>query len=256
ALENCKEFVVYFQPIIDVLSGDNSMKGAEALVRWNSSKLGFISPGEFIPLAEYLGLINPIGNYVLEKACECISKWNKAGYKNICINVNLSVVQLMQKDFVDMLSELIRKYSIRPESLVLEITESMAINNMERTRAVLMKIKGLGIKFALDDFGTGYSSLSSIRSLPFDVIKVDQSFVKDLASDDYSKAFIKMIAELGETIGADVCVEGIESAGQLSAIEGMKVHYIQGYYFDKPLSEKDFEDKYIYKNSNKLVKNI
>ncbi len=245
ANENCEEFEVYFQPIIDIYNKEKVVVGAEALVRWNSSKLGFISPSEFIPLAEYLGLITPIGNYVLEKACECIREWNKKGH-DICVNVNLSVVQLMQNGFVEMIEKLLHDYSIRPDSLILEITESMAINNMDRTKAILLRIKNLGVRFALDDFGTGYSSLSSIRSLPFDVIKVDQSFVKDLADDEYSKAFIRMIAELGETIGAEICVEGIESAGQYKVLGDMKVRYVQGFYFDKPLPQDKFEQKYIY----------
>lgn len=134
---------------------------------------------------------------------------------------------------------------VNPANLTLEVTESLAINDMERMKEILNRIKALGVKIALDDFGTGYSSLNHIREIPFDVIKVDQSFVKDLADDSYSKSFIKMIAELGQSIGVNICVEGIETKEQLDAIQDMKVKYIQGYYFDRPMRRANFQEKYV-----------
>ena len=243
-VKNYEEFEIYYQAIVDNQTQGTPCVGAEALVRWNS-KMGFISPGEFIPLAEYLGLINPIGNHVLEEACKACRVWNISGHPEYRINVNLSVVQLLQPDIIDIIQNAIDFSQIDPQNLVLEITESLAINDLDRTKSILMKIKRLGVRVALDDFGTGYSSLNNIRALPFDIIKVDQNFVKDLAEDNYSQSFIRMIAELGEAIGADICVEGIETKGQYQALENMKVHYIQGYYFDRPITREEFEGKYV-----------
>lgn len=238
------EFEVYFQPIVDVTK-DNECAGAEALIRWNSNELGFISPSEFIPLAEYLGLINPIGNHVLRKACETCREWNEKGHPDYKVNVNLSVVQLLQSDIVDIVADTIKETGITPKNLTLEVTESLAINDMERMKTILDSIKKLGVKIALDDFGTGYSSLNHIREIPFDVIKVDQSFVKDLAEDAYSQSFVKMVAELADTIGVNICVEGIETDKQHVALKNMKIKYIQGFYFDRPLPQAEFEKKYV-----------
>lgn len=241
-VDGYKEFEVYYQPIIDVQDGVECA-GAEALIRWNSAKLGFIPPAEFIPLAEYLGLINPIGNYVLKEACARCKKWNDAGYA-YKVNVNLSVVQLLQADVVEVVEKVIEETGIEPRYLTLEVTESLAINDMGRMKKILDSIKLLGVKIALDDFGTGYSSLNHIRGIPFDMIKVDQSFVKELADDAYSQSFVKMVAELAETLGVNICVEGIETEAQYEVVRNMKVKYIQGYYFDRPMKCEDFEAKY------------
>ena len=250
--KSCEEFEVFFQPIImqpaDLKSGTGQYKhiGAEALVRWNSEKLGLLSPDEFVPLAEYLGIINPIGNYVLKKACECCRQWNESGTGDFTVSVNLSVVQIMQTDIVDVIKECIEENHLKPQNLILELTERLAINDLARTKQTLLDIKALGVRLALDDFGTGYSALSSLRALPFDIIKVDQNFSKGIETDDYSKAFIKTISQLGKTIGAEVCVEGIETKQQLSALKGLGVKYVQGFYYDKPLRRAAFEEKYVY----------
>ncbi len=238
------EFEIYYQPIINIEGEESVCAGAEALIRWNSEKLGFISPADFIPLAEYLGLINPIGNYVLKEACAHCKAWNDNGYPDYKVNVNLSVVQLLQNDVVETIEQTLKESGLNPKNLTLEVTESLAINDMERMKEILGKIKALGVKIALDDFGTGYSSLNHIREIPLDVIKVDQSFVKGLAEDAYSKSFVKMVAELAETIGVSVCVEGIESIRQFMSLHDMKVKYIQGYYYDRPMPRENFEAKY------------
>ena len=240
-----KEFEVYYQPIIDVQTEGNPCLGAEALIRWNSSELGFIAPGDFIPLAEYLGLINPIGNNVLLEACRELKYWNENGHPDFKVNVNLSVVQLLQTDIVEIVEKTIKETGINPENLTLEVTESLAINDMERMKKILGSIKTFGVKIALDDFGTGYSSLNHIREIPFDVIKVDQSFVRDLAADAYSQSFVKMVSELAETIGVSVCVEGIETKEQFGVLSGMRVRMVQGYYFDRPMTRESFEAKYV-----------
>ena len=243
AMDGYKEFEVYYQPIIDIQE-NNKCTGAEALIRWNSVEMGFMSPADFIPLAEYLGLINPIGSYVLQQACETCRSWNENGYPEYKVNVNLSVVQLLQPDIVEVIDTILKRSGINPRNLTLEVTESLAINDLERMKQILSSIKELGVRIALDDFGTGYSSLSHIRELPFDVIKVDQSFVKDLAEDTYSKSFIKMVSDLADAIDVSICVEGIETKRQYKVLEGMKVRMIQGYYFDKPMPRADFDRKY------------
>ena len=241
------EFEVYYQPIIDILKDGTPCMGAEALIRWNSSELGFMNPADFIPLAEYLGLINPIGDYVLQQACKTCKEWNDNGHPEFKVNVNLSVVQLLQNNIVELVENAIKDTGINPCNLTLEVTESLAINDMERMKEIMSNIRKLGVRIALDDFGTGYSSLNHIREIPLDVIKVDQSFVKELVEDDYSKSFIKMVAELAGAIGVNICVEGIESREQYKVLEGMNVCLVQGYYFDRPMPKNKFEDKYVKK---------
>ncbi len=246
---NYSEFNVYFQPIIDIQKDGTPCTGAEALVRWNSAALGFIPPSDFIPLAEYLGLITPIGNYVLREACYACKKWNDNGHPEYKVNVNLSVVQLLQSDITSVVENALHDTGINPRNLTLEVTESLAINDMERMKVILNSIRELGVRIALDDFGTGYSSLNHIREIPLDVIKVDQSFVSDLAEDEYSQSFIKMVAELASAINVSICVEGIETKEQYKVLENMKVQLVQGYYFDRPIPRDEFERKYVLENS-------
>ena len=249
-----KEFSIYYQPIIDISKPEMPCVGAEALLRWNCGALGPISPADFIPLAEYLGLINPIGNHVLREACRECRKWNDNGHPNYKVNVNLSVVQLLQPDIVEIVNEALKESGLIPKNLTLEVTESLAINDMDRMKDILGRIRALGVRIALDDFGTGYSSLNHIKDLPFDVIKVDQTFVKELGKDAYFQSFIRMVSELADSLGVSICVEGIETEEQYKLLENMKVLMVQGYFFDKPMPRKTFEDKYIYdgeKNENK-----
>lgn len=245
--EGYRDFIVYYQPIIHV--GEDKevhCTGAEALIRWKHATMGFVSPGEFIPLAEYLGLINPIGTYVLRQACKACRNWNELGHPDYKVNVNLSVVQLLQNDIVDIIKTTVEETGINPKNLTLEVTESLAINDMNRMKRVLSEIRKLGIRIALDDFGTGYSSLNHIKEIPLDMIKIDQTFVTELKQDDYAKAFIKMISELAVALGLQVCVEGIEQKEQLEIVRNMGIEYIQGFYFDRAISLEEFETKYIF----------
>lgn len=244
-LHDISEFKVYYQPITDIKVPGYKCTGAEALIRWNSTELGFISPADFIPLAEYLGLINPIGQYVLEQACETCRRWNENGHPDYKVNVNLSVVQLLQDDIVDKIKETIKKTGVNPMNLTLEVTESLAINDLDRMKKILGEIRETGARIALDDFGTGYSSLNHIREIPLNVIKVDQSFVKDLAWDTYSQSFIRMVAELAENLDKRICVEGIETRGQIEVLKDMNVRMVQGFYFDRPMPADEFEKKYV-----------
>lgn len=240
---SCEEFVVFYQPIIDTCT--NLCTGCESLVRWDSKSLGFIGPGEFIPLAEYLGLITDIGDFVLETACRQCKEWNEKYNPDFRVNVNLSVVQLLQQNVVKHISELILSTGVNPANITLEITENLAINDMERVTAIISGLKKIGVKIALDDFGTGYSSLNYIKQLDFDVIKIDKSFVDEILTDDYEKAFVKLIVDLSRQIGVKLCVEGIESREQYELLRNLQADSIQGYYFSKPIPAKDFEEKFL-----------
>lgn len=244
-INGCREFEVYFQPIVDITKPGMPCAGAEALVRWNSAELGFISPADFIPLAEYLGLINQIGEYVLREACKHCKYWNDMGHPEYTVNVNLSVVQLLQTDIVEIIRNALYETRIMPENLKLEVTESLAINDMDRMKRILADIRMLGCKVALDDFGTGYSSLNHIREMPLDVIKIDRCFIIDIGKDSFSDAFVTMVAELANAIEVKVCVEGVETEEQVEILKLSKVQYIQGYYFGKPLPVNEFEQKYL-----------
>ena len=240
-----EEFEVYYQPIIDVTREGNPCVGAEALIRWNSDELGAIAPTEFIPLAEYLGLINPIGDYVLREACKTCKYWNDMGHPDYKVNVNLSVVQLLQNDIVDKVRTVLKETGMTPQNLTLEVTESLAINDMSRMKTILADIKSLGVRVALDDFGTGYSSLNHIREMPIDVIKIDRCFIIDIGRDDFQAAFVKMVAELANAINVKICVEGVETEEQLDALKQTKIQMIQGFYFGKPMHLQEFEEKYL-----------
>lgn len=234
-----EEFVVFYQPVVDVRTGECS--SCEALVRWDSKALGFMGPGDFIPLAEYLGLITSIGDYVLEEACRQCRYWNEHGIPDFHINVNLSVVQLLQKDVAETVARILKKTGVNPKNIVLEITESFAINDMDRVLDIIKGIKELGPRIALDDFGTGYSSLNYIKQLPLDIIKVDKTFIDDIVEDEYAQAFIKLIVELSDTIDTDIIVEGVENEAQLNILKELGVDYIQGFYYGKPVPAYEFE---------------
>lgn len=236
-----EEFVVFYQPVVDV--NTQMCTSCEALVRWDSKALGFMGPGEFIPLAEYLGLITSIGDYVLEEACRRCKLWNDNGYPDFYINVNLSVVQLLQKNVVENIKRILDKTGVNPKNIVLEITESFAINDMQRVMDIITGLKKLGPRIALDDFGTGYSSLNYIKQLPLDIIKVDKTFIDDIVEDDYAQAFIKLIVDLSKTIGTKIVVEGVEHKEQFELLKSLGVDYIQGYYFGKPVPANIFEEK-------------
>ena len=249
-----EEFVVFYQPVVDVRTGECS--SCEALVRWDSKALGFMGPGDFIPLAEYLGLITSIGDYVLEEACRQCRYWNEHGIPDFHINVNLSVVQLLQKDVAETVARILKKTGVNPKNIVLEITESFAINDMDRVLDIIKGIKKLGPRIALDDFGTGYSSLNYIKQLPLDIIKVDKTFIDDIVEDEYAQAFIKLIVELSDTIDTDIIVEGVENEAQLNILKELGVDYIQGFYYGKPVPEYEFEKlnfrgKIDYENADK-----
>jgi len=197
AIKN-EELVLYFQPKIDIKN--NHVKGVEALIRWNHPKKGILTPFHFIDIAERGGIIHLIDSYVLEKSIQTLKKWSKNPYlKDLSIAVNISANKFLEPNFVEELKSLLNKYKIDPSKLQIEITETLSIQNFEYTIAILNEIKALGIKIALDDFGTGYSSLNYIKKIPFDILKIDQSFIKDLLKDSDDLTITKMIVEISKS---------------------------------------------------------
>ena len=243
--EGCKEFSIHYQPLMDILGDEPRVVAAEAFVRWNSESLGAVSPAEFISLAEYLGLINPIGEHVFREAARCCGEWSKKLGRDINMHVNMSVVQLMQPDIADKLGSAIKDAKIKPAQLILDVTEALTMNNTERTKGAMEAISKMGVRLSLDDFGTGYSSINGLRALPFAAIKVDRTISAQLGKEKYAKSLITSLVELSGAIGASICVEGVEKKTQINILKKQGVPLAQGEYFGKPVSSEEFEKLYI-----------
>lgn len=224
------EFELYFQPLYSLT--EERLKGFEALIRWQHPQHGQISPLEFIPLAEETGLILPIGEWVIREACHQASMWND----ELSVAVNVSPKQFTSPDLTGKILQAIAASGISPNRLELEITESIFIANVEKTMAILHRLRDLGVKIALDDFGTGYSSLSYLRSFPFDKVKIDRSFVTDLANGGNGHAIIRAITTLADALGMETLAEGVEEFDQLDILRREGCRNVQGFLLSKPLS--------------------
>ena len=230
-----EEFEVYYQPIRDLASDETA--AFEALVRWNHGERGLIQPGQFIPIAEDTGLILQIGDWVLRRACRDAAGWSKPA----SVAVNLSPVQFRNPNLAASVKSALAESGLPPHRLELEITESVLLQNSESTRAVLLELREHGVKISLDDFGTGYSSLSYLRSFPFDKIKIDRSFVSELASSDDSMAIIRAVTGLGKSLGMVTTAEGVENAEQLALLRREGCTQAQGFLFSKPRPASEVE---------------
>lgn len=232
------QFYIEYQPKLNI--HENKIVGMEALVRWNHPDLGMIPPGKFIPLAEETGLIVPIGEWILRESCKQTKKWQDEGYGSLICAVNVSVRQMQDSNFVNIVQEILLETGLEPKYLELEVTESVFsdLNNMS---SVLKQLRSLGIHISVDDFGTGYSSLSYIKHLPIDTLKVDASFIKDIHQNDESKAIVKAILYIADTIGLKVIAEGIELKEHVETLRKDGCIFGQGYYFSRPLSSENFE---------------
>ncbi|MCE2934153.1 MAG: EAL domain-containing protein [Hyphomicrobiales bacterium] len=229
------ELELHYQPLVD--SKTSQIMGAEALLRWNMAGQGYISPSEFVPLAEDSGLISEIGRWVLAKACAEAVRWDK----DIRIAVNLSPAQLRNSDFVDFVRETLERTGLAPRRLELEVTEGMLLQNTEANTRMLLELKQLGVRISMDDFGTGYSSLGNLRSFPFDKIKIDKSFISDLTTRPESAAIIRAILTLGRSLGMTTTAEGVETRDQLAYLRAEGCMEVQGFYFAKALSNDRFQ---------------
>ena len=232
------EFYLHYQPQVDLKS--NRIVGAEALIRWTHPKNGNIPPSEFIPAAESSGVIEPIGDWVLQAACQQHLAWVEAGLSPIRIAVNLSARQFLRGDLVDKVARALEASCMPPEYLELELTESMLMQDVENTVNTLHALKKMGVRLSIDDFGTGYSSLSYLKRFPLDILKIDRSFVAELgtASDDGEIA--RAIIAMAHALRLEVVAEGVENTQQLDFMRSFNCDFIQGYYFSRPLSADDF----------------
>jgi EAL domain-containing protein (putative c-di-GMP-specific phosphodiesterase class I) len=232
AIQN-EEFLVHYQPRVSVDS--LTVTGVEALVRWQHPQLGLIPPSEFIPLAEDTGLIVPIGEWVLHTACLQGRRWLDQGFAPIQIAVNISARQFHDRDLSQTVIRILEETGLSPKYLELELTESSIMGDEEFAAGMLNRLKSMGINISIDDFGTGFSSLASLKRLPIDALKIDQSFVREATSDPDDAALVMAIITLAHNLRLRVIAEGVETEEQLRFLQLLRCDEIQGYFFSKPL---------------------
>lgn len=235
-----EQFVVYFQPKYNL--DRDSLAGAEALVRWNHPELGFISPGEFIPLFEKNGFITQLDRYVWEKTCMLLSEWKEKGHKIYPVSVNVSRADIYQVDLADTMIELVTKYGIRPEELHLEITESAYTENATQIIATVDNLRKLGFVIEMDDFGSGYSSLNMLNQMKLDILKLDMKFIQSETAKPVDQGILRFIVGLARWMNLSVVAEGVETREQLERLREIGCDYVQGYFFAKPMPSDEFEE--------------
>ncbi|WP_252183273.1 putative bifunctional diguanylate cyclase/phosphodiesterase [Rossellomorea vietnamensis] len=228
---------LYYQPQIDLKS--SRITGVEALLRWFHPELGIVSPSEFIPIAEESGLIIEIGEWVIEKACRDAKLWKRAGAGKLNISVNVSMKQFLHENLIRTINNHLQKNKLNPSNLKLEITESAAMSQPEKTISRLLLLKEMNIDLALDDFGTGFSSLHHLKNLPVDILKIDRSFINDLETNPNDTAIVKALIQMAHSLGMEVVAEGVETLAQQQILEVIGCDTLQGYVFSKPLPNKE-----------------
>ncbi len=231
------EFSLVYQPLICVKT--HQLIGLEALLRWKSGQLGDVSPVEFIPLAEATGTIIPIGCWVLNHAASMIKSLEQLGARDIFISVNVSVIQLMQEDFIEIVEKVVTTQGIALNSLKIEITETVLVESFPLIKTKIKLLRDMGIKICLDDFGTGYSSINYLTRLPLDILKLDKSLVRDLNRNERSQVVFRNLIQMAHGIGIKVVAEGVETQQQMELIQGLGCDYAQGYYISKPVGAED-----------------
>jgi EAL domain-containing protein (putative c-di-GMP-specific phosphodiesterase class I) len=231
ALED-KEFELYFQPQLCLHT--NKIFGVEVLIRWFKDEK-FIPPNEFIPLAERSGFIVTLGQWILRRACEYGCELIKQGYDDIVVAVNISPRQFGHSDFLNQVKEALDETGLPAANLELEITEGVIIYNEEETITLLNSLKALGVKLSIDDFGTGYSSLSYLKKFTIDKLKIDQSFIRQIQSDDADRSIVRTVIDLGRNLGLSLIAEGVEEESQLTLLKSMGCDEIQGYFYSRPI---------------------
>jgi diguanylate cyclase (GGDEF)-like protein len=237
-----QQFQVYYQPIVSLETG--KITGFEALVRWSHPIRGMVSPTEFIPLAEELGLISFIDWWVLRQACAQLRVWQQtfAAESGLTMSVNLSSLQVSQLSLLERLDQILRETGVNGGSLKLEITESSLLKNAPCGTVILEQLKALGVQLSIDDFGTGYSSLARLHQLPIDTLKIDRSFINQMSNDSESLEIVRAIMNLAHGLEMDVIAEGIETKEQLEQLRSLHCEYGQGYYFSKPVNSQAAEE--------------
>ena len=242
-----EEFSIHYQPQVNLVTGE--INSFEALLRWNNRKFGYVSPMNFIPIAEASGMIMQIGDWVLEEVCKQLKYWQEKGYRSVRIAVNISPKQFVQENFAMKIHEKIRKYAISPCSLEVEITES-AMTDMQDTITTLKELKDIGVVISIDDFGTGYSSLSYLKKYPIDIIKIDQSFIKDMELDEKNAAIATTIIQLAHSLGMEVVAEGVEKARQVEILKTANCQKAQGYLFSRPVPIEHINESYMQRGKS------
>jgi EAL domain-containing protein (putative c-di-GMP-specific phosphodiesterase class I) len=232
------EFVLHYQPKIDLETG--LMTGAEALIRWIHPERGLMLPGDFVPIAEDSGLIVPIGQWVLREACRQAQEWIDLRRRPMAVAVNVSPLEFRNPQFLDNVRAALHDSKLDPRYLEIELTERSLIQHLESTAATLKALKEIGIQVAIDDFGTGYSNLSYLRQFPVNVLKVDQSFVREISSDRVSASIVCAVISMGKSLGHRVVAEGVETREQLEFLQAQRCGEGQGYYFSRPLVPDQF----------------
>lgn len=232
-----REFMLVYQPIVDIVNGDRIV-GFEALVRWNNSERGVISPGEFIPIAEETGLIVPMGAQILRMACEQTKAWVDMGYENIQVSVNFSAKQFTLDNMVDDVRRILQETKLNPKNLKLEITEYTALCESEKTIEMMRALASMGLQISIDDFGTGYSSLSYLKRFPVNTLKMDKSFVDHVTDDEEDASFARMVIGIANSMNLGLIAEGVETRDQLDFLRSEGCRFIQGFYFSKPLNSE------------------
>jgi diguanylate cyclase (GGDEF)-like protein len=233
------EFELHYQPQVALDTG--AIVGMEALIRWRHPEKGLIAPAHFIPFAEESGLIIPIGQWVLEEACRQNKAWQDAGLPHLPVSVNMSVKQCEQEDVNEVVQRALHQSGLEPRYLELEITESVSMADPERSVPLMERLKSLGVVLAIDDFGTGFSNLSYLRRFPVDRLKIDLSFVREIATDMSSLAISEAIITLSHSLDLKVVAEGVETEEQIALLGSRDCDYIQGYYFSPPVPAKQLE---------------
>ncbi len=234
------EFTLFYQPKID--SKDHTIIGSEALIRWENTDYGLLSPAQFVPIAEENGLIIPIGEWTLESICNQLNIWKNEGLNPPPVAVNISARQLEQKNFLNTIVTTLEKSKVENELLEIELTESILIKNSKRISKKLSKLRDKGMKVAIDDFGTGYSSLAYLSNFPFDKLKIDQSFIRDITSDRTAASLVTSIISMAHSIGVRVIAEGVETEAQMKFLTNYHCDEIQGYYFSRPIPASNFTE--------------
>ncbi len=236
ALEN-DEFSLHYQPQLDIATG--RIIGTEALLRWNNPQHGMVGPDEFIPILEETGMINRVGTWVLHKACEQCAKWHSAGYDDLLLSVNISAVQFRHPDLIDTIFSILDDTGLPEHHLHLEVTENTVMQDMDKVVSILNTLSSMNVKLSIDDFGTGYSSLLYLQKFPFDMLKLDKSFVQNIENSKSDEAIASAIITLAKTLGLSVVAEGVETRHQLSQLHGLGCDVMQGYLFSRPLTADD-----------------
>jgi len=240
ALKKNELFLMY-QPQMDIATG--RITGLEALLRWQHPDLGLVPPDKFIRIAENSGLIVPIGLWVLRTACSQARKWQDEGLLSVPVAVNVSAVQFRQRGFCELIRQVLHDVGLAPRYLELELTETLLLSSAEVTLSVLQELKAMGLSLAIDDFGTGYSSLSYLKRFPVSKLKIDRSFVRDIAVNPDDAAIATAIISMAKSLRLKVIAEGVENESQMSFLRTHQCDEIQGYYFSKPLTVDKVSDK-------------